>query len=37
MPTAYTILVSIIIVVAILTWFVPAGEYEVGEDDAPIP
>lgn len=37
MPTAYTILVAIIIVVAILTWIVPAGEYELNEDEAPIP
>ena len=28
MPSAYTILFLIIIVVAILTWIVPAGTYE---------
>ena len=28
MPTAYTILLSIIAVVAVLTWVVPAGEYD---------
>ena len=28
MPSAYTILIGIIIVVALLTWIVPAGQYE---------
>lgn len=28
MPTAYTILLAIIVVVAILTWIVPAGQYD---------
>jgi uncharacterized ion transporter superfamily protein YfcC len=41
MPTAYTILISIIIIVAILTWFVPAGQYEYVDPEAskkePIP
>ncbi|WP_425447070.1 YfcC family protein [Dethiothermospora halolimnae] len=32
MPSAYTILILIIIVVAILTWIVPAGEYNYVED-----
>lgn len=32
MPTAYTILFSIIIVVALLTYIIPAGEYEKVED-----
>lgn len=30
MPTAYTILFMIIVVVALLTWFVPSGEYVDG-------
>lgn len=37
MPSAYSILIAIIIVVAILTWIVPAGEYELNEEEAPIP
>lgn len=41
MPTAYTILFAIIIVVAILTWIVPAGQYDYVDPDAskkePIP
>lgn len=41
MPSAYTILIGIIILVAILTWFVPAGQYEYVDPEAtkkePIP
>ncbi|RKD33145.1 YfcC family protein [Thermohalobacter berrensis] len=41
MPTAYTILFSIIVVIAILTWIVPAGQYEYVDPNAsklePIP
>ncbi len=38
MPTAYTILFSIIIVVAVFTWIVPAGEYDYVEGTKqPIP
>jgi uncharacterized ion transporter superfamily protein YfcC len=41
MPTAYTILFSIIVIVAILTWFVPAGQYNYVDPEAsqkePIP
>ena len=33
-PSAYTILVAIIIFVAILTWIVPAGQYNTRMDDA---
>jgi uncharacterized ion transporter superfamily protein YfcC len=36
-PTAYTILFLLIIVVAIGTWFIPAGRYEYNEDGEPIP
>jgi len=32
MPTAYTILIGIIIAVALLTYIIPAGEYEMVED-----
>ncbi|OPJ54793.1 YfcC family protein [Alkalithermobacter paradoxus] len=41
MPTAYTILFSIIVVVAIMTWIVPAGQYDYVDPNAsrkePIP
>ncbi len=33
-PSAYTILVAIIIFVAILTWIVPAGQYQTKMDEA---
>lgn len=33
MPTAYTILIGLIVVVALLTWIVPAGQYETTEID----
>ena len=36
MPTAYTILFAIILVMTILTWVVPSGEYEYREDGEPI-
>jgi uncharacterized ion transporter superfamily protein YfcC len=34
MPTAYTILFAIIIFVAIMTWIVPAGQYDMALDSA---
>lgn len=36
MPTAYTILIAIIIVMAILTWVVPAGQYDYLADGEPV-
>ena len=36
-PSAYTILFILIIVVAIATWIVPAGQYEVNEAGEHIP
>ena len=36
-PTAYTILFLLILVVAIGTWFIPAGRYEYNEAGEPIP
>lgn len=33
MPSAYTILIGIIIVVALLTYIIPAGEYQMIEDE----
>ena len=35
MPTAYTILFILIILVAVSTWIIPAGTYEY-ENDVPI-
>jgi uncharacterized ion transporter superfamily protein YfcC len=36
-PSAYTILFLLLIVMAILTWVIPAGQYELNADGAPIP
>ncbi|MFO7661257.1 MAG: YfcC family protein [Chloroflexota bacterium] len=36
-PTAYTVLALLLVVVAILTWLVPAGLFERDEDGQPIP
>lgn len=35
MPTAYTILFILLILVAASTWLIPAGSYAHGEDGAP--
>ena len=32
-PTAYTILFALIVLVAILTWIIPAGQYERIDDE----
>ncbi len=37
LPSAYTILFALIVVVAIATWLIPAGTYQLDEDGAPIP
>jgi uncharacterized ion transporter superfamily protein YfcC len=37
LPSAYTILFFLIVVVAALTWVIPAGRYEYNEDGTPIP
>lgn len=37
LPSAYTILFILIILVAAATWIVPAGSYEYNEDGEPIP
>ncbi len=37
LPSAYTILFILIVIVAILTWIVPAGAYDVDADGRPIP
>jgi uncharacterized ion transporter superfamily protein YfcC len=36
-PSAYTILFILIIVVAVATWIVPAGQYDVNEAGEPLP
>ena len=36
-PTAYTILFLLLIVMAALTWIIPAGQYQLNADSAPIP
>jgi uncharacterized ion transporter superfamily protein YfcC len=37
LPSAYTILFILIVVVAAMTWVVPAGRYEYNDDGTPIP
>ena len=37
LPSAYTILFILIVIVAILTWIIPAGSYDVDADGEPIP
>ena len=37
LPSAYTILFILIVVVAALTWVIPAGRYEYNDDGTPIP
>ena len=37
LPSAYTILFILIVLVAIATWIIPAGEYQLDEDGQPIP
>ena len=37
LPSAYTILFILIVVVAFATWIIPAGRYDYNEDGTPIP
>src|SRR5262245_16813492 len=37
LPSAYTVLFALIVLMAIATWFVPAGEYDVDDAGSPIP
>jgi uncharacterized ion transporter superfamily protein YfcC len=37
LPSAYTILFILLVVVAALTWIIPAGTYQYNEDGTPIP
>lgn len=36
-PTAFTILFILLVLIAIATWIIPAGKYQVDADGAPIP
>ena len=36
-PSAYTILFALIVAMAIATWLIPAGQYDVDKEGAPIP
>lgn len=36
MPTAYSILLVLLLVVTLLTWVIPAGQYQTGGDGAPV-
>ena len=37
LPSAYTILFALIVLMAIATWIIPAGSYDVDKEGAPIP
>ncbi|WP_313404014.1 YfcC family protein [Aeromicrobium sp.] len=37
LPSAYTILFGLIVVMAVATWLIPAGVYELDEEGAPVP
>ncbi|MFL5674101.1 MAG: YfcC family protein [Chloroflexota bacterium] len=37
LPSAYTILIGLIVAVAIATWIIPAGRYDFNADGTPIP
>ena len=37
LPSAYTILFALIVLMAILTWIIPAGQYKLDKEGAPIP
>jgi uncharacterized ion transporter superfamily protein YfcC len=37
LPSAYTILFALIVLMALATWIIPAGQYELDADGSPIP
>ena len=37
LPSAYTILFALIVLMAILTWIIPAGEYKLNTEGVPVP
>jgi uncharacterized ion transporter superfamily protein YfcC len=37
LPSAYTILFALIVLMAVATWIIPAGAYDLDQDGAPVP
>jgi hypothetical protein len=37
LPSAYTILFALIVITALATWIIPAGQYALDPDGSPIP
>ena len=37
LPSAYTIMFALIVIMAIATWLIPAGTYDVDKDGSPVP
>src|ERR687898_2532799 len=37
LPSAYTILFALIVITAVATWIIPAGQYALDADGSPIP
>ena len=37
LPSAYTILFALIVAMAIATWIIPAGQYKLDKEGAPVP
>ena len=37
LPSAYTILFALIVVMAVATWIIPAGAYKLDKEGAPLP
>src|SRR4029450_676474 len=37
LPSAYTILFALIVIMAIATWIIPAGTYDLDKDGSPVP
>ena len=37
LPSAYTILFALIVIMAVLTWIIPAGEYKLDKNGSPVP
>lgn len=37
LPSAYTTLFALIVLMAVATWIIPAGEYDKGDDGSPVP
>ena len=37
LPSAYTILFALIVLMALATWIIPAGAYQLDKEGAPVP